>query len=71
MKTRANLKEAYLEFIWTTNYKVDGIGDGFTEYLILKGQKFGHAENTHPDEEQNKMIFDELIKSRIIKELLI
>ena len=59
------------KFIWTTNYKVGGIGDGFTEYLILKEQKFGYAENTHPDEEQNKMIFDELIKPRIIKELLI
>lgn len=58
------------KFIWTTNYKVGEIGDGFTEYLISKGQQFRHAENTHPDEEQNKMIFDELIKPRIVKELL-
>lgn len=59
------------KFIWTTDYKVNNIGDGFTEYLISKGVQFGHAENTHPDEEQNKMIFDELIKPRIIKELLV
>lgn len=59
------------KFIWTTDYKVDGIGDGFTEYLISKGQKFGYAEETHPDENQNKMIFNELIKPRIIRELLL
>jgi hypothetical protein len=57
------------KFIWTTDYKVNGIGDGFTEYLISKGQIFGYAENTHPDEHQNKMIFDELIKPRVIQEL--
>lgn len=59
------------KFIWTTDYFVDGIGDGFTEYLISKGQKFGYAENTHPNKEQNKMIFDELIKPRITKEMLL
>jgi len=57
------------KFIWTTDYKVNGIGDGFTEYLISKGQIFGYAENTHPDEHQNKMIFDELIKPRVMQEL--
>jgi hypothetical protein len=58
------------KFVWTTDFKIGNIGDGFTEYLITKKQNFEHNDNTHPSELQNKMFFDEILKPRIIGELL-
>lgn len=57
------------KFIWTSDFKIDVFGDGFTEFLINKNQKFGDHGGTHPDSEQNKLLFDELILPRILKEI--
>ena len=57
------------KFIWTTDFKIEQFGDGFTEFIISKGQKFGEAEGTHPDAEQNKMLFDELIYPQYLKDM--
>lgn len=59
----------WTKFIWTTDFKIGEFGDGFTEFIISKGQKFGEAEGTHPDAEQNKMLFDELIYPQYLKDM--
>lgn len=57
------------KFIWTTDFKIDGMGDGFTEYLISKGQKFKHNDN-HPSAQQHLDFFNDMIypnfKTKII-----
>lgn len=57
------------KFIWTTDFKIGEFGDGFTEFLISKGQRFGSSEKTHPSKEQNKMLFDELIYPQYLKDM--
>ena len=47
-------------FIWTTDFKIDGIGDGFTEYLINKGESFKHQGN-HPNAKQHLDFFNDVI----------
>lgn len=53
------------KFIWTSDFKIDVFGDGFTEFLINKNQIFGAFNNTHPDENQHKLLFEEKILPRI------
>lgn len=48
------------KFIWTSDFKLDGIGDGFTEYLINKGEPFKHNGN-HPSETQHLDFFNDII----------
>lgn len=48
------------KFVWTSDFKIDGIGDGFTEYLINKGEPFKHNGN-HPDETQHLNFFNDII----------
>jgi len=48
------------KFIWTSDFKLDGIGDGFTEYLINKGEPFKHNGN-HPDATQHLNFFNDII----------
>lgn len=57
------------KFIWTTDFKIGEFGDGFTEYLIEKGQGFQYAGNTHPSEKQNQLIFDELVYPQYLKDI--
>ena len=47
-------------FVWTSDFKIDGIGDGFTEYLINKGEPFKYNGN-HPDEKQHLNFFNDII----------
>jgi hypothetical protein len=48
------------KFAWTSDFKIDGMGDGFTEYLINKGEPFKHNGN-HPDEQQHLNFFNDII----------
>jgi hypothetical protein len=48
------------KFVWTSDFKIDGIGDGFTEYLINKGEPFKYNGN-HPDEKQHLDFFNDVI----------
>ena len=54
--------------MWTTDFKIGEFGDGITEFLIEKGQKFEFA-NTHPSESQNKLLFDEIIYPHFLKDI--
>ena len=56
------------KFIWSTDFKVDNIGDGFTEYLINKGEPFGENSN-HPNERQHTNFFNDVIYPRFISEI--
>lgn len=57
------------KFMWTTDFKIGEFGDGFTEFLIDKGQRFEFAANTHPSESQNKLLFDEIIYPQFLKDI--
>jgi hypothetical protein len=57
------------KFIWTTDFKIGEFGDGITEFLIDKGQKFEFAGNTHPSKSQNKLLFDEMIYPQFLKDI--
>jgi len=48
------------KFIWTSDFKLDDIGDGFTEYLINKDEPFKHNGN-HPDATQHLNFFNDII----------
>jgi hypothetical protein len=48
------------KFVWTSDFILDGIGDGFTEYLINKGEPFKYNGN-HPDETQHLNFFNDII----------
>lgn len=57
------------KFIWTSDFKIDGIGDGFTEYLINKEEPFRHNGN-HPDKLQHLDFFNDIIYPNFIKKNL-
>ena len=54
--------------IWSSDFKIDNIGDGFTEYLINKGEPFKETGN-HPDETQHTNFFNDIIYPKFISEI--
>jgi hypothetical protein len=58
----------WTKFEWTTDFKIDNFGDGFTEYLISKGEKF-EKDGNHPSDRQHKNFFDDIIKNRLQREI--
>jgi hypothetical protein len=56
------------KFIWSSDFKIDNIGDGFTEYLINKGEPFKQTGN-HPDETQHTNFFNDIIYPKFISEI--
>lgn len=56
------------KFIWSTDFKINNIGDGFTEYLINKGEPFKETGN-HPDERQHTNFFNDVIYPKFISEI--